>query len=117
MRLAATLALITVMGGSAFAQTLPFEGKWALRLDKCAASASPTGPGQPIVLTAKRLVAAPFMTCDFTSVLPGGISFRVEAACDTNGEKGNEFFTFAVMDGRLYWSGAGKTQGFERCPD
>ena len=57
------------------------------------------------------------MTCDFTSVLPGGISFRVEAACDTNGEKGNEFFTFAVMDGRLYWSGAGKTQGFERCPD
>jgi len=110
-------ALGALIGTGAAAQTLPFEGRWALRLDRCATAASPTEPGQPITLSAKRLVAAPFMTCEFTSVLPGGASFRVEATCDGAGEKGDEFCTFAVLDGRLYWSWAGKTQAFERCPD
>jgi hypothetical protein len=106
-----------VFVGSAAAQTLPFEGKWALHLDRCAIAASPTEPGQPITLTAKRLVAPPVMTCDFTSVQPGGVSFRVQAACDARGQKGDEFFTFAVLNGRLFWSWGEKTQTFDRCPD
>ncbi len=116
-RCLAALAFAALFGGSAVAQTLPFEGKWALRADRCAVAAGSTEPGQAIVLTAKRLVAAPFMTCDFTSVLPGGVAFRVDAACDAADQKGHEFFTFAVLGGRLYWSWGDKTQGFERCPD
>jgi hypothetical protein len=108
--------LAALFADGATAQTLPFEGKWALRTDRCAVAAGSTEPGQPIVLTAQRLVAAPFMTCDFTSVLPGGMSFRVEAACDAGGQKGHEFFTFAVLSGHLYWSWGDKTQSFERCP-
>jgi hypothetical protein len=110
---------VAVLSTGTAAQTLPFEGKWALRLETCgnAAGTSPAGPDAPITLTAKCLVAPPFMTCDFKSVLPGGISFRVEAACEAAGQKGDEFFTFAVLGARLYWSWAGKTQAFERCPD
>jgi hypothetical protein len=114
---AASVALTAMLGAGAVAQTLPFEGKWALRLDRCTAAASPTEPGQPITLSAAHLIAAPFMTCDFTSVLPGGSAFRVAATCDGAGRKGDEFFTFAVLDGRLYWSWAEKTQVFERCPE
>jgi hypothetical protein len=113
----AAFALAALPCAGAAAQTLPFEGKWALQADRCNIAPGSTQPSQPITLTAKRLVAAPFMSCDFTSVLPGGISFRVEAACDANGEKGHEFFTFAVLNGRLYWSWGDKTQEFERCPD
>jgi hypothetical protein len=116
-RFGGALMLASLFAGGAVAQTLPFEGKWAVQQDRCALASGSSEPGQPITLTAKRLVAAPFMTCDFTSVLPGGVSFRVEAACDAAGQKGAEFFTFAVLSGRLYWSWGGKEQGFERCPD
>ena len=114
---AAAVALGVLCSAGAGAQTLPFEGKWAPRLDRCAAAAAQAGSGPPIILTAKHLDAAPLMSCDFASVLPGGTSFRVEAACDAGGRKGSEFFTFAVLGGRLYWSWGGKTQAFERCPD
>jgi len=58
------------------------------------------------------------MTCDFRSVLAGvNMSFRVEAVFDGVGQKRNEFFTFTVLGGRLYWSWAGKTQVFDWCPD
>jgi hypothetical protein len=110
-----TSVFAALLGSSAAAETLPFEGNWATSLERCGKSA--TGPGVPIALTAKRLVVAPFITCDFTSVLPGGMSFRVEAACDAAGQKSHEFFTFAVLAGRLYWSWGEKTQDYERCPD
>lgn len=45
------------------------------------------------------------------------MSFRVEAVFDGVGQKRNEFFTFTVLGGRLYWSWAGKTQVFDWCPD
>ena len=69
---------VALPGSAAHAQTLPFEGKWATAIEKCGntTNISPMRPGVPIELTAKRLVAAPFMTCDFESVLPGGVSFR-----------------------------------------
>jgi hypothetical protein len=57
------------------------------------------------------------MACEFKSVLPGGISYRVEASCDASGQKSDEFFTFAVLSGRLYWSWGGRTADFDRCPD
>ena len=109
-----SLVVAAVLGiSAAVADPLPFEGTWAKNPEAC-------GSGKPddgarITITANRLVASPFMTCDFTSVLPGGISYRIEASCDANGQKGAEFFTFAVMSERLYWSWAEKTATFERC--
>jgi len=94
------------------ADSLPFEGRWTKQGETCVA-----GQPAPLVLTAKRLEARTVMNCDFTSVLPGGISFRVEADCEASGQKGHEFFTFAVLSGRLYWSWGGQTGGFDRCTD
>jgi hypothetical protein len=101
-KLLAGLSLLAVPGTGAAADTLPFEGKWARQGASCGAPAG-AGDGAPIVVTASSLSASPFMTCTFKSVLPGGISYRVEASCDASGEKGEEFFTFAVLSGRLYW--------------
>lgn len=100
--------------GSALAQILPFEGRWTSKPGSCQDSQG--GPGGPVVISANRLVAAPFMRCEFKSVLPGGASYRVEASCDADGQKGEEFFTFAVLAERLYWSWGGQTGTFERCP-
>jgi len=109
--------LATCVARAAAADTLPFEGRWATQSQSCASDAGSTGGTLPITVTASRLEVPPLMVCDFTSVLPGGISFRVEAACEVEGQHGNEFFTFAVLAGRLYWSWGGKTVGFERCAD
>jgi hypothetical protein len=107
--------VILLAARAATADTLPFEGKWARQGEPCTAAGA-GGDSAPLVITATRLEATGFMTCDLTSVLPGGMSFRVEARCESNGEKGSEFFTFAVLSERLYWSWAGKTGTFERCP-
>jgi hypothetical protein len=110
------LVLLTVIGtGHAIADTLPFEGKWARTKNACGSGVTGDG-GAPITLSARRLVAQPLMICEFKSVLPGGISYRVEASCDANGQQGEEFFTFAVLAERLYWSWGGRTATFERCP-
>ena len=113
------LAVAAVLNSSAAAQTLPFEGKWASRLEMCvndAGTSSPAG-GVLITLTARRLVSS-VMSCEFRSVLPGGMSYRIEASCQAAlGQRGEEFFTFAVLDGRLHWTWAGKTGIFERCPN
>jgi hypothetical protein len=100
--------------GHARADTLPFEGKWARQPEACEGAPS-AGRGVPITITAERLIAPPFMSCEFTSVLPGGISFRIAASCDASGQRSEEFFTFAVLSGRLYWSWGGKTGVFDRC--
>ena len=115
MRGVLSLALL-LGGGQARADALPFEGKWATRREACA-GAQPADGGAPVTITAERLAAPPFMSCAFTSVLPGGTSFRIEASCAAGGQKGDEFFTFAVLAGRLYWSWGGKTGIFDRCPD
>ncbi len=107
--------VLMVAGQAAAADPLPFEGKWSREGDTCNGSTA-GGGAAPIVITAQRLEALPFMTCDFRSVLPGGMSFRVAASCDSNGQKGEEFFTSAVLSERLYWSWGGKTGTFERCP-
>jgi hypothetical protein len=113
------LVLLTVLGASAAAaaEALPFEGKWATHGETCGGGTSSTDSGTPITVTASRLEALPFMSCDFKSVLPGGMSYRITASCDASGQKGEEFFTFAVLDKRLYWSWGGKTGIFERCPN
>ena len=105
-----SLTLTAVLSaGTAAAEMLPFEGNWAQRIDLCVTIDA------PITLTARRL-ASSVMTCEFTSVLPGGMSYRIEAACEALGLRGDEFFTFAVLNGRLYWTWAGETGIFERCP-
>ena len=110
------LAIAAVLDSSAVAaQTLPFEGKWARRLEFCANGAGTSSPaaGVLITLTARRLVSS-VMNCEFRSVLPGGMSYRIEASCEALGQRGEEFFTFAVLDGQLHWTWAGKTAIFER---
>src|SRR3712207_1227008 len=111
--------VIAVMLGAsvAAAQSLPFEGRWATRADLCARGrTSPPETGTLITLTARQL-KSPVMNCRFRSVLPGGMSFRIEASCEALGQRGEEFFTVAVLDRRLHWTWAGKTGIFERCPD
>src|SRR5260221_12823878 len=107
---------VWLLPGTLAAQALPFEGKWARRAALCRAD-----PGQaseenplPIVLTQRRLVAAA-MVCEFTSVLPGGLSFRVEADCLAGDAHGHEFFTFARLGGFLQWSWGGRTESFVSC--
>ncbi|MBM3548258.1 MAG: hypothetical protein FJX54_15015 [Alphaproteobacteria bacterium] len=111
MPLLSLLALLSV--GQAMAQPLPFEGRWAMKLEWCVAK---DGQPPPIRLTAKRLDAI-VMTCDFTSVLPGGVSHRVEADCVAGKDRGREFFGFAKLDDRLYWNWGSRTEGYVRCPD
>ena len=103
-------AALALWAGSAGADPLPFEGKWIREGEACAG-----GQATPLVLNAKRLDATGLMSCDFTSVLPGGIAFRVEADCESGGHMGHEFFTFAVLSGRLYWGWDGQSKTFERC--
>jgi hypothetical protein len=106
--LATALSAVT-----AAAQPLPFEGKWAMKAELCQA-----GEGQPppVHLTARRL-DSPTMSCEFSSVLPGGVSYRVAADCTAGKERGHEFFTFAKLGDLLYWSWGTRTEGFVRCPD
>jgi hypothetical protein len=111
MLLLLLLALLAV--DPAAAQPLPFEGKWAMKAEWCEAK---DGQPPPIRLTARRLDAI-IMTCDFTSVLPGGASHRVEADCVAGKDRGQEFFGFAKLDDRLYWSWDSHTEGYVRCPD
>jgi len=106
------MMLGTLVAASAVADTLPFEGRWAAKPEACAKAGSST---IAITLTAGRLAAPPLMDCEFTSVLPGGVSYRVEATCDAAGKRGAEFFTFAVLAGKLYWTWGGRTMTFERC--
>lgn len=109
--LALTAVLATVLGTElAAAERLPFEGKWSRRIERC------NEAGGLLTITADRLVT-PVMSCEFRSVLPGGASFRVEAACEALGQKADEFFTFSVLSERLYWSWAERTGTFERCPN
>jgi hypothetical protein len=98
------------------AEPLPFEGKWALRAEWCQSHPGPPSEErpQPIMLTARRLVTD-VMACEFTSVLPGGVSFRVEADCIAGAERGHEFFGFARIGDRLHWSWAGQTGTFVPC--
>ena len=49
-------------------------------------------------------------------MLPGGVSWRIEAECVDGEEKSHEFFTFAMLDGLMHWSWAGRTVTFHRCP-
>ena len=99
--------------GTAVAQPLPFEGKWAMKAELCQTRDSQP---PPVHLTARRL-DSPFMTCEFNSVLPGGASFRVEAECTAGKDRGHEFFTFAKLGDLLYWSWGTRTEGFVRYPD
>jgi len=108
------LALL-VGAESGAAQTLPFEGRWTTHVENCSLQPPPEA-GAPVTITAARLVAPPMMTCDFTSVLPGGMSFRIEATCAALGQIGHEFFTFAVLDQRLHWTWGERTGIFDRCP-
>lgn len=105
-----SLAIVVALLGSAAgaAEPLPFEGRWALRAESCGSEAEVT------TLTAERLHTR-VMSCRFGSVLPGATAFRVEADCDALGQTGHEFFTFAVLDGKLYWTWAERTGTFERC--
>jgi hypothetical protein len=98
------------------AQTLPFVGKWSSYPENCTKDGG-VAQGAPVTITADALTAPPLMNCQFASVLPGGASFRVNATCDAQGQTGHEFFTFAVLGGRLYWSWGERTGIFERCPD
>jgi hypothetical protein len=116
IRLGAVLAVLALSAPAA-AQPLPFEGKWAVELDGCKAGASVPDRMRPITLT-RRKVTTPFMTCDFTSVKPGGASWRVEAACTATAtkEKGRESFGFALIGDLLHWSWGADTATFRRCP-
>ena len=100
----------------AAAQPLSFEGRWAQQSAWC--TSLPSGRPAPVVLTRQRL-ASPAMTCDFTSVKPGGVMWRVEADCvvTETKERGSDFFGFAVLDGLLHWSWGDRTVTFHRCPD
>ncbi|MBV9862316.1 MAG: hypothetical protein JO267_09235 [Alphaproteobacteria bacterium] len=111
----AGLLAVTFSGEAASAQTLPFEGRWATDADRCS-PARQAAAKAPITITATSLAAPPAMTCNFTSVLPGGASFRVEATCQAMGRTGHEFFTFAVLGERLYWTWGERTGVFDRCP-
>ncbi|MBV9758495.1 MAG: hypothetical protein JO047_15715 [Alphaproteobacteria bacterium] len=114
---AIAIVLAATLGGRAAAQ-LPFEGTWANAREICANTLdnAPADARFPVTLTATRLSAGPF-SCGFKSVLPGGASFRVDAACAVGGQNSDEFFTFAVLSGKLYWSWGGRTAVLERCPD
>ena len=109
------LVFATVSTGAA-AEALPFDGKWATDLANCGLAAPDGERHAPITISASQLIAPGVMTCDFTSVLPGGMSYRVEATCEAIGQRGIELFTLAVLDGRLYWTWGGKTGTFDRCP-
>lgn len=109
-----SLLLATALpAGTAAAQPLPFEGKWAMKAELCQAR---DGQPPPVHLSARQL-DSPFITCEFSSVLPGGASFRIEAECTAGKDRGREFFTFAKLGDLLYWSWGTRTEGFVRYPD
>ncbi len=78
--------------------------------------AAKPGEPPPVILTRSTLTS-PFMTCTFSSVLPGGVSWRVEADCTDGKAKGHEFFGFAVLSELLHWSWDKQTVTFRRCPE
>ncbi len=102
---------------AASAQTLPFEGKWARRAELCAPTSVPPSEERPAPFTLSALgLTSTIMTCEFTSVLPGGLSFRVEANCIAGTERLREFFIFAVIGEWLHWGWDKGTASFVRCP-
>lgn len=117
IRLLAALA-VALLSPPVTAQTLPFEGRWAMQAAWC--TSTPPGQPAPVRLTRQKLDAGQF-TCDFPSVLPGGVMWRVEADCtfktEKGTERGREFFGFSVIDGLLHWSWGDRTETFRRCPD
>lgn len=117
IRVIAALAVLALIPPAA-AQPLAFEGTWAVELAACKAGNSALDRVPPIVLT-KRNVVTHFMTCEFTSVLPGGVSWRVEAECTaTDGkDKAKELFGFALIGELLHWSWDKETATFHRCPE
>lgn len=115
MRLLLALVL-AVIAAPVSAQPLPFEGRWAQQVAWC--TSLPQGRPAPVTLTDKKLTS-PAMTCDFTSVLPGFVMWRIEANCTIveTKERGSDFFGFTVLDGLLHWSWGDRTVTFHRCPD
>ncbi len=107
-----------LLASPVMAQTLSFEGRWAQQVAWCNPASRPADQPAPVVLTRQKLTS-PTMTCDFTSVKPGGVMWRVEADCviaETK-ERGSDFFGFTVLDGLLHWSWGDRTVTFRRCPD
>jgi len=115
IRFLSVLAALSLAAPAA-AQPLSFEGRWAQQTAWC--TSLPPGRPAPVVLTRQRLTS-PAMTCDFTSVKPGGVMWRVEADCvvTETKERGSDFFGFTVLDGLLHWSWGDRTVTFHRCPD
>ena len=115
--IAAAGAFVAALAVGAAALTLPFEGIWAQQAEDCGKpTATLPVPRVPITLTAKRLIVRPFFTCEFRSVLPGGASFRVEATSANGKEKDDEFFTIAVLQGRLIWNTVGGGEHLRAVP-
>ena len=110
------VALLALSAAPAMAQPYSFEGKWARKPELCDATTPPT-PERPAPITlARDGFDTPFLKCTFSSVLPGGVSWRVEAECLYDGkDKGHEFFTFAMLDNLMHWSWAGRTVTFYPC--
>lgn len=115
IRLLSVLAFLSHASATS-AQPLPFEGRWAQQAAWC--TALPPGQPAPVSLTRQKLTS-PAMTCDFTSVKPGGVMWRVEADCTITEtmERGSDFFGFTVLDDLLHWSWGDRTVTFRRCPD
>jgi hypothetical protein len=115
----ALFAVLALCALPAVAQSLPrdFSGTWALKREWCRPGPdAPADQPRPFTLGPGRLKIDD-MTCEFISMLPGGIMWRVEADCTAGTAKGKEFFVFSMMDQNLVWGWDTQTAPFTRCPE
>jgi hypothetical protein len=101
----------------ASAQSLPFEGRWAIDAAWCKRGTLPKDAVPPVVLTKQKLTS-PVLTCNFGPARPDGALYRVEADCvdPKTKEKGRELFGFARKEDTLLWLWGNKTITLSRCP-